>query len=417
MGDTRGVAGGGRRPGAGARRAADRAVGLVVDFRRGGPRARRVAAARPRVRRSTARPRLARRRPRHPRRPLRHHAAAGKAARRRRLTEFGGTPHRRPDGTWSPGAPTILASYVDGGLGDLVELIHETGHAIHIAVVRTRPAFADWPDSDALTRRSRSSSRSTRANPPGCGAGSRAAAARRATSRSAVGTRRSSCDAAWALLEIRLHAGPDRRASDAWTELTRTTWASRHTPSGRGGRSAGQLVRARLHGELHDRGGARRGPPGGDPRARGDWTDGDPGWFAWVADRIYRFGLERPAGEVIADVLGRAPADAACSARSPAPAPDAPRGRPAERLPPPVRRSPTPPQDQDVRDHRDEQRAHEGATTTASPEASRSNGEPVDPGATAGIAVGAEPREVLGPGRVRSTRCLRGSRPRGHENR
>ena len=30
---------------------------------------------------------------------------------------------------------------------------------------------------------------------------------------------------------------------------------------------------------------------------RGDWADGDPGWFAWVAEHVYRFGLERGAGE------------------------------------------------------------------------------------------------------------------------
>jgi hypothetical protein len=67
------------------------------------------------------------------------------------FTTFGGRPHRRADGSWSPGRPTILATYVDGGLGELAELIHETGHAIHIAGIRTRPAFADWPDADALT--------------------------------------------------------------------------------------------------------------------------------------------------------------------------------------------------------------------------------------------------------------------------
>jgi hypothetical protein len=42
--------------------------------------------------------------------------------------------------------------------------------------------------------------------------------------------------------------------------------------------------------------------------ARGDWIEGDPGWYAWISDRIYRFGLERPAGDVLRDVLGRPPA-------------------------------------------------------------------------------------------------------------
>ena len=66
-------------------------------------------------------------------------------------TTFGERPHQRPDGTWDPGRPTILESLTGGGLGELAELVHETGHAIHIAGIRTRPAFTDWPDSDALT--------------------------------------------------------------------------------------------------------------------------------------------------------------------------------------------------------------------------------------------------------------------------
>jgi len=29
------------------------------------------------------------------------------------------------------------------------------------------------------------------------------------------------------------------------------------------------------------------------PTARGDWTDGDAGWYPWVRERLFRFGLER----------------------------------------------------------------------------------------------------------------------------
>ena len=41
--------------------------------------------------------------------------------------------------------------------------------------------------------------------------------------------------------------------------------------------------------------------------ARGDWSEGDPGWYGWVSDNVYRFGLERSAGDVLRDVLGRPP--------------------------------------------------------------------------------------------------------------
>jgi len=38
--------------------------------------------------------------------------------------------------------------------------------------------------------------------------------------------------------------------------------------------------------------------------ARGDWSTGDPGWYSWVSEHIYRFGLERTAAEVLTAVTG-----------------------------------------------------------------------------------------------------------------
>ena len=65
-------------------------------------------------------------------------------------TTFGDRPYRTRDGWW-PGEPSVFATYRVGGLGNLIELLHETGHGIHIAGIRARPAFADWPDSDTFT--------------------------------------------------------------------------------------------------------------------------------------------------------------------------------------------------------------------------------------------------------------------------
>ena len=64
--------------------------------------------------------------------------------------DFGARPRLR-DGGWTPGEPSVFATYRGGGLDNLAELLHETGHAVHIAAIRTRPAFADWPDSDSFT--------------------------------------------------------------------------------------------------------------------------------------------------------------------------------------------------------------------------------------------------------------------------
>src|ERR1043166_7300679 len=58
------------------------------------------------------------------------------------FTDFGGR---------APIEPWIFTSYRIGGLDNLNELVHEAGHAVHIAAIRTRGAYADWPDSDTFT--------------------------------------------------------------------------------------------------------------------------------------------------------------------------------------------------------------------------------------------------------------------------
>ena len=47
-----------------------------------------------------------------------------------------------------------------------------------------------------------------------------------------------------------------------------------------------------------------------DLRARaaelhGSYSEGDPAWYAWMSERLYRFGLERPSRQVIEEFLGR----------------------------------------------------------------------------------------------------------------
>ena len=224
------------------------------------------------------------------------------------FTTFSGRPFLRPDGSWSPGAPTVLASYVDGGLGELTELVHETGHAIHIAALRTRPAFADWPASDALTEALAELVALDVAEPawqarwlPGAPAIPVAESLRCRYAGVVL-------DAAWALFEIRLHADPTRRPNDVWTEITATYlgiashpewswWAIRgqlvQEPGYMANYAIGAVLVADLRASIRD--------------ARGDWIDGDPGWYGWVRDHVYRFGLGRAPADVLRDVLGRPP--------------------------------------------------------------------------------------------------------------
>ncbi len=240
------------------------------------------------------------------------------------FTTFGGRPRALPGGSWWRGRPTVLATYVDGGLDELAELIHETGHAIHLAAIRTRPAFTEWPASDALTealadlvahdvaddawqhRWLRDGAVSL--NPPSTGDAESAPGA--ATERDVLRARyaQTALDAAWALFEIRQHADPDRRANDTWTEITArwlgvaphpdwSWWAMRGQLIQEPGYMANYAIGAILSADM--RAAIRT--------ARGSWIDGDPGWYDWVSERLYRFGLERSPAAVLRDLLGRSP--------------------------------------------------------------------------------------------------------------
>jgi hypothetical protein len=224
------------------------------------------------------------------------------------FTTFGARPHRLPDGTWSPGEPLVMASLGEGGLSELSELLHETGHAIHIAGIRSRPAFADWPDSDALTEALAAIVAADAAEP----AWQRLWLPGRPEVPEAISIRshhaETVLDAAWALFEIRLLANPARNPDEVWTELTATWlgiaphpewswWAMRgqlvQEPGYMANYAVGAVLSAALRAAIRE--------------ARGNWIAGDPGWYGWVRDRIYRFGLERSPGEVLRRVLGRPP--------------------------------------------------------------------------------------------------------------
>ena len=224
------------------------------------------------------------------------------------FTTFGGRPRRLADGTWTPGRPTVIATLTDGGVSELGELIHETGHAIHIAGLRTRPAFTDWPDSDAYTEALAELVSLDMAEPrwqrrwmPGGLAVPEILSIRCRYADVAL-------DAAWALFEIRQHAEPDRLPNDTWTEITSTWlgvarhpewswWAIRgqlvEEPGGMSNYAIGAVLTAGLRSAIHS--------------AVGDWLDGNRGWYPWVREHLYRFGLARSARQVLEDVLGGPP--------------------------------------------------------------------------------------------------------------
>ena len=123
------------------------------------------------------------------------------------------------DGPWTPRPPWVFATYAEGGLGNLLELLHESGHAIHMAAVRTRPAFLDFPEASAGFLEGTADVLGWDVDEP---AWQRHWLGVAAEPREALLSRYGAVmlDVCWALFEIELHRHPERRPNDVWTEIT-----------------------------------------------------------------------------------------------------------------------------------------------------------------------------------------------------
>jgi hypothetical protein len=224
-------------------------------------------------------------------------------------TTFGDRP--RWDGSrWVGATPWVFASYADGGLDILNELMHETGHAVHIAAIRTRPAYADWPDANVFTEGIADLVALDAYEPAWqarwLGDSVPTPVAMRARYGGIM------LDAAWALFEIRMHRDPTADPNATWGAITerylhvrahpeRSWWAMRaqlfDLPGYLLNYAMGAIVVTDVRAALV----ARHGP----------WLQGDPGWYARVAPLLYASGREVPARRVVERLLGRRPGAAA----------------------------------------------------------------------------------------------------------
>ncbi|HET7292395.1 MAG TPA: hypothetical protein VFM88_08225 [Vicinamibacteria bacterium] len=221
------------------------------------------------------------------------------------FTDFGARPRLRSGG-WITGEPWVFATYRVGGLGSLGELLHETGHAIHVAAIRTRPAYADWPDSDTFTEALADLVALEAFEPEW----QRRWLGRAASLEDSLWTKYAGIvlDVAWGLFELRLHREPAADPDTVWTGLTSrylhvrphpelSWWARRgqlvHSPGYMMNYALGAILVADMRARCRE--------------LRGPFTRPDPGYYEWLAERLYRFGLERPSGDVIRDLLGRPP--------------------------------------------------------------------------------------------------------------
>jgi hypothetical protein len=213
--------------------------------------------------------------------------------------------------SWIQGEFWVFTSYRTGGLDNLSELLHETGHGIHLGGIRTRPAFEDWPDSDTFTE-ALADLAGLEVYEPGW---QKRYLGTSVPLRDSLRAKYSSIvmDIAWALFEMRLHKQPQLDPNQVWTEITRTYLRIRPHPELSWWALRGQLVDspgymmnyalgAIIAAELRARTVEKRG--------RAISAD-DNTWYPFVAERLFRYGLERPSREVIEEYLGRPPSPGA----------------------------------------------------------------------------------------------------------
>ena len=208
------------------------------------------------------------------------------------------------DGPWTPRPPWVFATYAQGGIGNLAELLHETGHAIHMAALRTRPAFLDWAAEDTAFLEGTADLLGWDADEP---AWQRHWLGEAAEPREALLSRYGGVmlDVCWALFELEVHRHPERRPSDVWTEVTTdglgivphpewSWWAIRGQLIDGPGYLANYALSAIMAAAVRARITAARGP----------WYEGDPGWYGFVSDALFVAGASRTPSELLGAFLG-----------------------------------------------------------------------------------------------------------------
>lgn len=207
-------------------------------------------------------------------------------------------------GPWTPRPPWVFASYAEGGTGDLLELLHESGHAIHMAAIRTRPAFLDFPEASAAFLEGTADVLGWDVDEPAWQARWLGDAAE---PREALLSRYGAVmlDICWALFEIEVHRHPDRRPNDVWTEVTAdglgiephpewSWWAIRGQLIDGPGYLANYALSAIMAAAVRARVMALRGP----------WFEGDPGWYRFISEALFSPGASRSPGKLLTDLIG-----------------------------------------------------------------------------------------------------------------
>lgn len=204
---------------------------------------------------------------------------------------------------WSPTVARVLATYRDGSLGSLNELVHENGHAAHISAIRNRPVFVDWND-DLFVEAFADVSSWSLYEPAWQRRYLDAEAPERDSLRALFGG--VMLDVAWALFESRMLREPATDPNALWTQITSrylhiaphpelSWWAVRVQLVDMPGYMVNYGLGAVLTADLRQRVRESIGP----------FDTGNARWYPWLSQQLLRFGSERDTPALVSGFLGR----------------------------------------------------------------------------------------------------------------
>ncbi len=206
-------------------------------------------------------------------------------------------------GGWRRSVPRVVGTYPSGGLYSLNELVHENGHAVHVAAIRNRPAFMDWPDT--LFTEAFADVPSWSVHEPTwqrryLGAEAPEAVSLRALFSDVM------LDIAWSLFEMRMLRDPRADPNAVWTDITSRYlhivphpevpwWAVRVQLVGNPGYMVNYGLGAILTAEMRAR----------TAGEIGTFDAGNRAWYGWLSERLLRYGSERDTRTLMQSILGR----------------------------------------------------------------------------------------------------------------
>ena len=210
---------------------------------------------------------------------------------------------RLEDGVWQSTLVRVSASYGQGGIGPLNELVHESGHAAHMLALRTRPAFMDLGDPifyEAFADVPSWSVYEPAWQQKYLGRSVDTSAALRALYSGVM------LDAAWALFDLRMLRDPDGDPNAVWTDITGrylhvkphpelAWWAVRvqlvHKPGYMVNYGLGAVITA----DIRERIAQQLGP----------FAAGDARWYGWISAQLLQSGDEQETAGLLRRFLGR----------------------------------------------------------------------------------------------------------------